>query len=107
MTPIWGQWLECSPGQGEAAGEFLQLALAGVQLAVAPTHRLGTPVLLDAVGGALGPVQLVQAEGGGHLVHVLPAVLPHHLAPIVVEFSIRSTGQFAETKYIIIHQKLP
>ena len=94
-----------SPGQGEAAGQFLQLTLAGVQLTVAATHRLGAPVLLVAVGGALGPVQLVQAERGRHLVHVLPAVLPHHLTSVVVEFSIRSARQFAGTFKIISRRR--
>ena len=86
-----------SPSQREAAGQFLHLTLAGIQLTVTPAHRLGAPVLLVAVGGALGPVQLVQAEGGRHLIHMLPAVLPHHLTSVIVEFSIRSTRQLAET----------
>ena len=56
-----------SPGEGEAAGHLHQLALAGVQLAVAAAHGLARPVLLLAVGGAPRAVQLVQAEGGRHL----------------------------------------
>ena len=85
------------PGEREPTGHFLQLTLAGVELAIAATDRLLVRVLLVAGGGALGPVQLVQTKGGWHLVHVLPTVLPHHLTSIIVQFTIRTTGQFAET----------
>ena len=39
------------------------------------------------------PVELVEAEWRGHLVHVLPAVLPHHLAAIVVELAVGATTE--------------
>ena len=39
------------------------------------------------------PVQLVEAEWRGHLVHVLPAVLSHHLAAVVVELAVRATTE--------------
>ena len=84
------------PGKREATGHFLQFTLAGVQLTVTPTDGLLAGVLLIAGRGAPGPVQLVQTEGGGHLVHVLPAVLPHHLTSVIVQFTIRTAGQFAE-----------
>ena len=84
------------PCKREATGHFLQFTLASVQLTIAAAHGLLAGVLLVARRGALGPVQLVQTEGGGHLVHVLPTVLPHHLTSIIVQFTIRTAGQFAE-----------
>ena len=41
----------------------------------------------------MAPVQLVEAEWRGHLVHVLPAVLSHHLAAVVVQLAVRATTE--------------
>ena len=85
-----------SPGQREATGHFLQFTLAGIQLTITATHWLALAILLVTVGGALGSVQLVETEGGWHLVHVAATVLPHHLTAIIVQFTIRAAGQFAK-----------
>ena len=85
-----------SPGQREPAGHLLQLALAGVQLAVAATHGLAGG-LLGAVHGTPRPVQFVQAERGRDLVYVAATVLPHHLTSVIVQFAIRATGEFTVT----------
>ncbi len=53
-------------------------------------------LLLRAVQRAVRPVELVEAEGDGHVVHVPPAVLPLHLAAVVVELSVRPAGELGD-----------
>ena len=64
------------------------LHLAGVLVDVAVTTADGILLLRAAVQGAVRTVQLVQAEGNGNVKDMLAAVLPVHLAPVVVELAV-------------------